>query len=43
MAPEKGKLWFYEILLAELRLEDEYNYENYLQMASENLKKDFSR
>ena len=43
MASEKGKLLFYEILLAELRLEDECNYKNYLQMASENFEERFQQ
>ena len=31
----KKNLGFYKTLLAELRLEDEYNYKNHLRMASE--------
>ena len=32
---------FYETLLAGLRLEDEYNYKNYLRMTSGNFDKEF--
>ena len=37
----RKNLGFYEILLAELRLEDEYNYKNYLRMTSENFEEIF--
>ena len=32
----RKNLGFYETLLAELWIEDKYNYKNYLQMTSEN-------
>ena len=37
----RKNLAFYETLLAELPLEDEYNYKNYLLMTSENFKEIF--
>ena len=37
----KKNLGFYKTLLAELRLGDEYNYKNHLQMASENFEEIF--
>ena len=37
----RKNLGFYEILLAELRLEDEYNYKSYLRMTSENFEEIF--
>ena len=37
----RKNLAFYEILLGELRLEDEYNYKYYLLMTSENFKEIF--
>ena len=39
---KRGKnLQFYETLLAELQLKDEYNYNNLLQMTSENFEEIF--
>ena len=37
----KKNIGFYKTLLAELRLEDEYNYKNHLRMASENFEEIF--
>ena len=37
----KRRKEFYETLLVELRLEDQYNYKNYLRMTSENFEEIF--
>ena len=41
MAEKKGSLGLYETQLVEVRLEDEYNYKNYLPVTSENFKEIF--